>query len=162
MRATASIVSALAVSVSFVSTAASSLRSGERALQNNYYEQQQYNNQWYYQRQQWGNNQGGGQQANGNYMDDQGRSYENFEEYMRAQMGARTFSFTGCSTVDTGYGERPFVTYRLCDSCSSRSSGGCDNSNGDYVVSMNEFAETYREYLEQSTGVESSPFECVR
>lgn len=166
MKVTSSIVSALAFSVSVGCAAASALRSTSgttRSLQNNQYEQQQYNNQWYYQNQQWGNNQQGGQQQNGgNYMDADGQMYEDFEEYMRAEMAAKTFSFTGCSTIDSGYGKQSFVTYRLCGSCSGRKSDGCDNSNGDYVVNMQEFAETYREYHEQVTGQEGSPFECVR
>jgi hypothetical protein len=162
MKVTSSIVSALTLSVAVGSASSSTLRrngnSATRSLQ--YNEQQQYlNNQWYYNRnQQWGNN----QQAEGNYMDGEGQMYENFEEYMRAQMMAKTFSFTGCSTVDSGYGKQGFVTYRLCDNCSSRKNGGCDNSNGDYVVNMQEFAETYREYHEQVTGQEGSPFDCVR
>ena len=82
------------------------------------------------------------------------------EEYMRAQMAKRTFSFTGCSTIQGNYGMSTLVTYRLCQDCSNNK--GCSNGNGDYVVSMQEFSETYREYYEEMTGQEGSPFECMR
>ena len=90
------------------------------------------------------------------------QNYENFEEYMQAQMAHRSFSFTGCSTFSNNYGSNTYLTYRLCDSCSSSRSNGCSNINGDYVVHMGEFAETYSEYLREQTGMEFSPFDCTR
>lgn len=140
--------------------ATSPLRKSDRSLQNNYNGyQQDANNQNY-----WGEQ--GGNQGQGNYngyMNAQGQQYENFEQYMNALIASRSFSFTGCSTIDTQYyGSQTYVTYRFCDSCSSRRSNGCDDSNGDYVVHMREFAETYREYLKETTGQENSMFECVK
>lgn len=159
MKVTGSLVLTVAVG-----SHASSIRKARRSLQNNQYNQQQYYNNQNYQNQNY-QGQNGGQQGNGQYGGQQ--QYENFEEYMQYLMASRTFTFTGCSTVQSNnqyYGSLSYVTYRLCgDGCSDNSQYGCDNSNGDYVVSMQEFAETYAEYREEVTGQDGgSPFECVR
>lgn len=92
--------------------------------------------------------------------------YENYEQYMKAQLADTSFTFTGCSTVSTGYAYTTvYATYRLCDECSTRKNMGCDDSNGDYVVPMREFSETYAEYWEQNNYQQdqnSAPFSCVR
>ena len=130
------------------------LRKTERFLQNNY-NQYQYNGYNGYNGQNGGGQNYNGQNGGGNYQ-----GYENMEEYMRAQMAARTFSFTGCSTVQGNYGMQTYVTYRLCQNCNNNR--GCGNTNGDYIVNMQEFSETYREYYQEATGMEGSPFECMR
>lgn len=70
----------------------------------------------------------GGQQNNNAYGYG---GYESFEEYQKAQVADKSFTFTGCSTVTTGYGYTTvYATYRLCDKCSTRKSMGCNDSNG--------------------------------
>ena len=119
-----------------------------RELQNNYngYQQQQYQQQQYqYQQQQQG--------------------YENFEMYMNSQISQRSFTFTGCSTISSGYAwNTVYATFRLCDSCSNRNRMGCSQDNGDYIVSMREFGEAYGEYWAQANNrnKDAAPFRCVK
>ena len=102
MKVTASLLTALIMAVE--GTTPLRKTTEQRALQDNYY---QYNG---YQNQQGngnynGNNNGnnnGNQNWNGyNNGGNNGAyaGYDNFEEYLEAQMAARTFSFTGCSTT---------------------------------------------------------------
>eukprot|EP00977_Amphora_coffeiformis_P009494 scaffold2192_cov170-Amphora_coffeaeformis.AAC.28 len=121
-------------STSTVTTPSSGTASGTRALQNYYNNYNNYNGQ-------------------------------NYEEYVRYQMAQRSFSFTGCSTVTSDYGYNSvYATFRICDTCKTNRKMGCDNSNGDYIVSMQEFGETFSEYWEKVTYQDrnSSPFSCVK
>ena len=80
-------------------------------------------------------------------------------------MAQRSFSFTGCFTVSSDYGYNSvYATFRICDTCKPNRKMGCDNSNGDYIVSMQEFGETFSEYWEQVTyqNRNSAPFLCVK
>lgn len=92
--------------------------------------------------------------------------YENYEEYVRYQMSQRLFTFTGCSTVQGSYGwNSVYVTFRLCDKCKANRNMGCDSSNGDYVVSMAQFGETFSEYWQEMTYNQdrnAAPFACTK
>jgi len=96
-----------------------------------------------------------------------GYNYDNVDEYVKAKMAGRSFSITGCSSTpaQSNSPSRSYVTFRMCDSCSSSSSwsgGGCDDTNGDFVINMQTFAESFGEYLQETYGAENSPFQCVR
>ena len=101
---------------------------------------------------------------NGNNANGNNGYYQNFDEYVKSKMASRSFSFTGCSSPPTEDGQyKPtfsYVTFRLCDSCSS--SGSCSSTNGDYSASMRTFSESFGEYVKEIYGMEYSPFDCVR
>lgn len=142
-----------------------------------------------------------GQNGQNNNYYNNGQNYEDFEAYMESQMAARSFSFAGCATPtgQTGQYNRPttYVTFRLCDQCTSRSTSsrsknadgswvdaasqaassvsstvsslnnggskaGCGTSNGEFVVTMQNFAEYYGDYLQEVYGRDMNPYECVR
>lgn len=108
--------------------------------------------------------QNGNYNYKGNYQSSNaynGANYDNFEDYMTALVGSRSFSFVGCSTpTDESYGS--FVKFRMCDECSdTRNGGGCGIDNGEFVISLQEYAESYGEYIEETYGMDS-PFECVK
>lgn len=103
------------------------------------------------------NGQNNGQNANGNGYG----NYENFEEYVKAKMAHRSFSFTGCRQTPAGGASAPrsYVTFRMCESCSD--GGSCSNTNGDFAITMSAFSESFGEYLQETYEIES-PFECMR
>ena len=87
--------------------------------------------------------------------------YDDMQSYLQAQIASRTFSFTGCFLAADNSGMmESYSTYRLCQTCNY---GGCiDNSNGDYVTTMEEFTDAYREYNKEGTGGDITFFECMR
>ena len=91
--------------------------------------------------------------------------YQNYEQALKSQISAKSFSFTGCGTTTNTYGYNVvYATFRLCDSCHTATQYGCGNGNGDYIISMREFGESFGEYWEQTTyrSKETAPFRCVK
>lgn len=76
------------------------------------------------------------------YWENEQYSDENFNEYVNNRMSTRSFTYTGCSR-GLGSDKSIYVTFRLCDQCFPGSKNGCDTTNGEYVVSLDKFAEAY-------------------
>ena len=142
---------ALLVAVAAALDATTTSNEAMRALQQNY-NNYNYNNAAAQQQ----------QQQQQQYYNANGDQNQNYEQFLRAEVAKRTFSFTGCSTTTTSYGwQIAYATFRICDSCHNN---GCNNDNGDYIVSMREFGEAYGEYWEQVTWQkrETAPLRCVK
>lgn len=114
------------------------------------------------------------------------------EAYENRKMAGLSFSYTGCSVRTTsdssssnnnwnyqegqdtyypGTYHKPFVTFRLCDQCTSMLNTGCGNKNGDYITSIKYFGRAYSQYLEQANesngqsnqnGDNVNLFECTK